>query len=116
MSAAIGLIGGSFLARAANWFASSRGGQFTSSVLHNPFVKSGQFGIGYTGGSYLGYSSTNIIDPFGLHRRHKYKGSAQSIIKMPYGRSYYGRRRYYRRRRYSRYGRRRYYRSYRRYY
>ena len=78
------------------------------------FAPSGQFGIGYTGGAYLGYGATNTWDPFGLHRP-KYKYRKQSI-RMPYGYGYGRyRRRYsrFRRRRYSRYSR--YYRR-RRYY
>ena len=42
------------------------------------FFPSGQFGIGYTGGAYLGYGATNTIDPFNIHRP-KYKYSRQKI-------------------------------------
>ena len=69
------------------------------------FAPSGQFGIGYTGGAYLGYGATNTWDLFGLHRP-KYKYYKKNI-RMAYGMSGYGR---YRRRntgyrRYRRYGR-----------
>lgn len=76
------------------------------------FFPSGQFGIGYTGGAYLGYGVTNSVDPFKIHRP-KYKYSSQRL-RMAWDNGY-GR---YRRRRYSRFRRRRYYRrysSYRRY-
>ena len=70
------------------------------------FAPSGQFGIGYTGGAYLGYGATNTIDPFNIHKP-KYKYSRQKI-RMAYGMYGYGRYR----RRYSRFRRRRYYRRY----
>ena len=76
------------------------------------FAPSGQFGIGYTGGAYLGYGATNTWDPFAIHKP-KYKYSSKTI-RMPYGYGYGRyRRRYsrFRRRRYSRYSR---YSSYRR--
>lgn len=74
------------------------------------FFPSGQFGIGYTGGAYLGYGATNTIDPFNIHKP-KYKYSSQKL-RMAYGMYGYGRYR----RRYSRFRRRRYYRRYSRYY
>ena len=69
------------------------------------FAPSGQFGIGYTGGAYLGYGATNTWDPFAIHKP-KYKYSQQKY-RMAYGMSGYGsyRRRYTRFRRYRRYGR-----------
>ena len=70
------------------------------------FAPSGQFGVGYTGGAYIGYGATNTIDPFNIHRP-KYKYSRQKI-RMAYGMYGYGRYR----RRYSRFRRRRYYRRY----
>jgi len=115
------MAGATFLGRAAAWFATSRTGQTISQVLYNPFVQSGQFGIGYTGGAYLGYGASNTWDPLGLHNK-SYKHGQLSILRMPYGSYGYGRRRYrsrYGRRYRSRYGyRRRSYRSryYRRYY
>ena len=48
------------LGRLSAWFATSKAGQTISQVLYNPFVQSGQFGIGYTGGAYLGYGASNI--------------------------------------------------------
>ena len=106
----IGMAGAGILARASTWFATSRGGQFTSSVFHNPFVQSGQFGLGYTSSAYVGYGATNTWDPFSLHEKH-YKQPKPIKFRMPYGR--YGRR-YNRYRRYRGYRRRSYYR--RRYY
>ena len=105
------------LGRASAWFATSRAGQTVSQVLYNPFVQSGQFGIGYTGGAYLGYGASNTWDPLRLHQTYKHPQSRQ--FRMPYGSYGYGRRRYrsrYGRRYRSRYGyrRRSYYR--RRYY
>jgi len=77
------------------------------------FIPSSKFGIGYTGGAYLGYGVSNSVDPFGISKP-KYKYPTETTLKMPYGR--YGYRRYRRFRRYRRYGyrRRSYYR--RRYY
>ena len=101
------------LGRLSAWFATSKAGQTISQVLYNPFVQSGQFGIGYTGGAYLGYGASNTWDPLGLHNK-SYKIGQSRSIRMPYGYGGYRRGRYYRRYR-SRYGRRRsYYR--RRYY
>ena len=70
------------------------------------FFPSGQFGIGYTGGAYLGYGLSNTWDPLSLHKKH-YKQPKHVKFRMPYG--YYGRR-YGRFRRYRRYRRRSYYR------
>ena len=78
-----------------------------------PFVHGGQFGLGYTSLSYVGYGATNTADPFGIHKP-KYS-VVRHRLGMPYGR--YGYRRYRRYRRYGsryRYRRRAYYR--RRYY
>ena len=81
------------------------------------FIPSSKFGIGYTGGAYLGYGVSNTVDPFGINRP-KYKHATQTSLKMPYGRYGYSRFRRYGRfrryRRFRRYGRRSYYR--RRYY
>ena len=59
------MAGAGLLGRASAWFATSKYGQTVSQVLYNPFVQSGQFGIGYTGGSYLGYGVSNTWDPLG---------------------------------------------------
>ena len=82
------------------------------------FIPSSKFGIGYTGGAYLGYGVSNSVDPFGINKP-KYKQATKQSLKMPFMSRYgYRRRRYFRRyRRYgrfSRYRRRSYYR--RRYY
>jgi len=107
MGAPVVMAAGLF-ARAANWFAVSKGGQFASSVLHNPFVSSGQFGLGYTSAAYLGYGATNTWDPFGLHKpKYKYY---QHKLRLPYGS--YGRRYGGYTRRYNRFSRR--YRGFRR--
>ena len=98
------------LGRASAWFATSKTGQTISSVLYNPFVQSGQFGLGYTGSAYLGYAGTNLADPLGLHNKTN-KRPHQTSLGLPYGRSYsYGRRRYTRYSRFTRYRRRPYYR------
>ena len=114
-----GIGAATLLGRASAWLATSKTGQTISSVLYNPFVQSGQFGIGYTGGAYLGYGASNTWDPLGLHNK-SYKSASKTSLGLPYGS--YGYRRRYRRRyrsRYSRYGRRSRYgyrrRSYRRY-
>lgn len=104
------MAGATLLARASAWFATSKYGHTISQVLYNPFVQSGQFGIGYTGGAYLGYGATNTWDPFSLHKK-RYKQGKHVKFRMPYGR--YGRS-YGRYRRYRGYRRRSYYR--RRYY
>ena len=107
-----GMMGAGILSRAATWFATSRGGQFASSVFHNPFVQSGQFGLGYTASAYTGYGITNTADPFGIHKpKYKYKSYKLGMPGYGYGYRYRGYR--YRRGRY-RYRRRPYYK--RRYY
>ena len=93
--------GATLLGRAAAWLATSKTGQTISSVLYNPFVQSGQFGIGYTGGAYLGYGASNTWDPLGLHNK-SYKSASKTSLGLPYGSYGYGRRR----RRFYRYGRR----------
>ena len=113
-----GIAGATLLGRAGAWFATSKTGQTISQVLYNPFIQSGQFGIGYTGGAYLGYGASNTWDPLNLHNK-SYKTGQSRSLRMPYGSYGYGRRRYrsrYGRRYRSRYGyrRRSYYR--RRYY
>ena len=88
---------------------------FKHAFLKSPLIQGGQFGVGYTGGAYLGYGTTNTGDPFGLHKP-KYRRSQQSLG-LPYGS--YGRRRYSGYSRYSgrtRYSRRSYYRRRRPYY
>jgi len=99
-----GMIGGMLATRAG--FALTSGSALKT-FARGPIIQGGQFGVGYTGGSYLGYGSTNTADPFGLHKP-KYKRTQQKLG-LPYGSYGYGRRNYYgRRRRYrSRYGYRR---------
>ena len=94
--------------RAGTWAATTTGGRAVSKIFGNPFVQSGQFGLGYTASAYAGYGITNTADPFGIHKP-KYKSKQQSLGLPGYYGSY-GRRRYRRRyRRYSRYsGYRRY--------
>ena len=109
-----GIIGSQIAAKAPIQIAhASRTGQIYQAA--RGFFPSGQFGIGYTGGAYLGYGVTNTADPFGIHKpKYKY---TQMKLGMPYGGYGYRRRRYGSRYRYrSRYGyrRRSYYR--RRYY
>ena len=105
------IIGSQIATKAPSAFMhASRTGQAFTAL--RGFAPSGQFGIGYTGGAYLGYGATNTLDPFNIHKP-KYKYSSKRI-RMPYGYSYGRyRRRYsrFRRRRYSRYSR---YSSYRR--
>jgi len=84
-----------------------------SQGLRSPLFQGGQFGVGYTGGAYLGYGATNTADPFGLHKP-KYRYNKQSLG-LPYSNSY-GRRRYSRYSGYTRYGRSSYYRRRRPYY
>ena len=100
------------ITRASTWAATTKGGQAVSKIFGNPFVQSGQFGLGYTASAYAGYGITNTADPFGIHKP-KYRSNQQSLG-LPYGnygrrysgysryrRSYYRRRRpYYRRRSY----------------
>jgi hypothetical protein len=71
-----------------------------SQGLRSPLFQGGGFGVGYTGGAYLGYGGTNTADPFGLHKP-KYK-HYQDKLGLPYGGYSYGMRGRYR----SRYGRR----------
>jgi len=100
-----GLIGGMAAIRGGHSLAKT----FGSNFLKGPLIQGGQFGVGYTGGSYLGYGGSNTVDPFGIHKP-KYKTKSYKFG-MPYGyggysrgyryRSRYGRRRpYYRRRSY----------------
>ena len=107
-----GIIGSQVATKAPVAIAhASRTGQFWQAA--RGFFPSGQFGIGYTGGAYLGYGATNTIDPFNIHKP-KYKYSSRKLS-MAYGYGYGRyRRRYsrFRRRRYSRYRRRMYYRRY----
>ena len=103
-----GIIGGMLASRLGFAVASTSGG-IAKTFLRSPLIQGGQFGVGYTGGAYLGYGGTNTVDPFGIHKP-KYSNKQQSL--MPYGS--YGRRRYSRysgRSRYSGYTR---YRRYRR--
>jgi hypothetical protein len=103
-----GIIGSQVATKAPVAIAhASRTGQIWQAA--RGFFPSGQFGIGYTGGAYLGYGATNTIDPFNIHKP-KYKYSSQKL-RMAYGMYGYGRYR----RRYSRFRRRRYYRRYSRY-
>ena len=73
---------------------------FGARLFKSPIIQGGSFGVGYTGGSYLGYGASNTIDPFSLHNKSSYSRPQSLNYKMPYGS--YGRRRY------SRYGRSRY--------
>ena len=95
----VAILGAHLATRAAHWFATSKGGAVLSTLQGNPFVQSGQFGLGYTGSAYLGYGLSNTLDPFGLHKP-KYRSNKQSLG-LPYGS--YGRRRYSGYRRYSRF-------------
>ena len=104
-----GLAGGMLATRLG--FAGAQ--TFKHALFRSPLIQGGQFGVGYTGGAYLGYGTTNTGDPFGLHKP-KYRRSQQSLG-LPYGRSY-GRRRYSRYSGYRRYGRSSYYRRRRPYY
>ena len=73
--------------------------------LAKNFIPSTLFGVGYTGGAYLGYGAFNTVDPLRIHGGKKpYSSNNQLNLGMPYGSYGYGRRRY--RRRYTRYGRR----------
>ena len=101
-----GILGGMAAIRGGHAFASTVGSKF----LRGPLIQGGQFGVGYTTGSYGGYGATNTADPFGIHKP-KYKNKSYKLG-MPYGYGY-GRRRY--RRRYSSYGRYSGYRRYNRY-
>jgi len=105
-----GMIGGLLATRAG--FALTSGSALKT-FARGPIIQGGQFGVGYTGGSYLGYGSTNTADPFGIHKP-KYSPSKQTLG-LPYSNSY-GRRRYSRYSGYTRYGRSSYYRRRRPYY
>ena len=98
-----GMLGGMLATRAGFALTS---GNIAKTFLRGPLIQGGQFGVGYTGGAYLGYGGTNTADPFGIHKP-KYRPSKQSLG-LPYGRSY-GRRRYSRYSGYRRYGRSSYY-------
>ena len=113
MSFIPGLLGGAAAIRTAH----AAGG--FSGVAHrlfgSPIIQGGSFGVGYTGGAYLGYGASNTLDPFSLHNKSSNSRPASLQFKMPYGS--YGRRRYSRysgRSRYSGYTRYRRYRRYRR--
>ena len=58
-----GIIGGMIGTRALH--AGSVAG---ASFLKSPIIQGGGFGVGYTGGAYLGYGGTNTADPLGLHK------------------------------------------------
>lgn len=84
------------------------GGGFRQGLSHfatSGLIQGGQFGVGYTGGAYLGYGGSNTWDPLGVHKK-PYKQGQRVKFRMPYG--YYGR--YKRYRRYRGYRRRSYYR------
>ena len=98
-----GLVGAGLVGRAAAAIAPST---FAGRFVRMPVMQGGQFGIGYTGGSYAGYGFSNTVDPFNIHKP-KYKYSSRKL-RMAYGMYGYGRYR----RRYSRFRRRRYYRRY----
>ncbi|HHZ95604.1 MAG TPA: hypothetical protein EYN67_08600 [Flavobacteriales bacterium] len=92
---------------------------FGARLFKSPIIQGGSFGVGYTGGSYLGYGASNTWDPFSLHNKNSYRRPQQLNLGMSYGS--YGRRRYGRSygNRYSgytRYSRRSYYRRRRPYY
>ena len=97
-----GLIGGMAAIRAGHSLART----FGSNFLKGPLIQGGQFGVGYTGGSYLGYGGSNTWDPFGIHNKSSNTRPTSLTFRMPYG--YYGRRTRYRR--YRGYRRRSYYR------
>ena len=116
-----GLLGGSVAIRAGSavphMISAGGGSGITHAARHfltSPLVQGGQFGVGYTGGAYLGYGGTNTWDPLGIHKS-KYRPT-RSKLGLPYGS--YGRRRYSRSRYsgYTRYSRRSYYRRRRPYY
>ena len=86
---------------------------FGARLFRSPLIQGGSFGVGYTGGSYLGYGASNTWDPFSLHGKNSNTRPASLNFKMPYGS--YGRRRYSRYSgRYSRYSGYTRYRRYRR--
>jgi len=110
-----GFFGGALALRAGHAGAMAVRTPFWKTFLKSPVIQGGQFGVGYTSGSYGGYGATNTWDPFGIHKP-KYKHVAGKL-RLPYGR--YGRRygsyrRFNRYRRYRGFRRRSYYR--RRYY
>jgi hypothetical protein len=84
------------------------------SWLAKSFIPSTLFGVGYTGGAYLGYGTFNTVDPLKIHKGKKPYTANNQLSFMPYGS--YGRRRYSRYSRYTRYRRRRPYYSRRSYY
>ena len=116
MSFIPGLLGGAAAIRMAH----AAGG--FSGVAHrlfgSPIIQGGSFGVGYTGGAYLGYGASNTWDSFSLHNKSSYRRPQQLNLGMAYGS--YGRRRYSRYRSrysgYTRYSRRSYYRRRRPYY
>ena len=90
---------------------------FGARLFKSPLIQGGTFGVGYTGGSYLGYGASNTLDPFSLHNKSSNTRPRLLQFKMSYGS--YGRRRYSRysgRSRYSGYTRYRRYRRRRPYY
>lgn len=107
-----------------SWVAGALGGylaqrvgtSFIGKFASQPVLGGGQFGLGYTGGAYLGYGLTNTVDPLKIHQGYKRANRGNTRLSY-YG---YGRRRYRRRYRsrysrysgYRRYGRRSYRRSY----
>ena len=112
-----GLAGGAIVARLGQIIGTSGG--YTGKFFSNPLIQGGNFGVGYTGGAYLGYGASNTWDPFSLHNKSSYRRPQQLNLGMSYGS--YGRRRYGRSygNRYSgytRYSRRSYYRRRRPYY
>ena len=107
-----GLIGGMIATRAGFAVSSTKPLQ---TFVRSPLVQGGTFGVGYTGGSYLGYGLSNTVDPLKIHQSYKRPQSTNTRLSY-YG---YGRRRYRRRygsRRYRRYSGYRRYRRYRRSY
>ena len=108
-----GIIGGMLASRLGFAVASTSGG-IAKTFLRSPLIQGGQFGVGYTGGAYLGYGGTNTADPFGIHKP-KYSSKQQSLGLPGYGYGYRYRGYRYRRGRY-RYRRRPAYRTYRRSY
>ena len=105
-----GMLGGMIATRAGFALTS---GHIAKTFLRSPLIQGGQFGVGYTGGAYLGYGGTNTTDPLGVHNK-SYKPASKTSLGLPYGS--YGRRRYSRYSGYTRYSRRSYYRRRRPYY
>ena len=108
-----GIIGGMFATRLGYAVAGGVSGT-AGRFLKSPIIQGGQFGVGYTGGAYIGYGGSNTWDPLGIHKP-KYN-PVKSKLGMPYGYGSYGRRRYRRYSGYTRYGRSSYYRRRRPYY